>query len=306
MILFLSCHTNPPKEYLIDELDLVPEGIAYSKEKDLFYVTSVAKSKIITVDRLTGEQKDFIEPNEFGYMPGVGILVDDKRNRLHALGGYYITDTTRSSLFTFDINTQELIGKYDMTDDGNHFLNDLIQDDEGNIYLTNTKDSSVYWLEQGSQELKLFFRSKEIQVPNGIAISKDNTKLYIASIVHGVRILDLKSRALLNQRDPTSDSKGIDGLEWFDGHLFGIQNSAEGNPFNFRKLILNDAKDRVVNFEVIASDAPQLDVPLTFCIEGNNAVVIDNSNLDHLNQETFEFSDDPSILKTKLLVYSIQ
>ncbi len=303
-LLIAGCATKYPNEYILEEKDLVPEGIAYSKTKDRFYLTSVAKSKIIAVDRASGKQTDFIKERGFGYSPGAGIYVDDQRNQLHAIGGYYMIKDSLSSLFTFDINTGRLIKRYDLS--GEHFLNDMVMNKNGDIYLTDSKDSSVYLLRQDSDSLELFHKSPEIEFPNGIAISEDNSKLYVASIPNGIRIFDIATKAILNNRDTLGVSQGIDGLEFYNNHLYGIQNNKAGNPFNFRKLILNKTQDEIIDVNIIDSDTPDLDVPLTFCFAEKTAVVIGNSNLQHLNQETFLFKESETITPTKLLVYSME
>lgn len=302
--LLLACSSKTPNEYLLDEKDLVPEGIAYSAKKDAFYLTSVTKSKIVAVDRTSGEQSDFIGELEFGYQPGVGIWVDDERNQLHALGGYYMLPDSLSSLYTFDLSNQKLLKRYNLSDE--HFLNDMVVDAKGNIYLTDTKDASVFLLEKGADSLQLFYKSAEIEFPNGLAISDDNSKLYVASMPKGIKIMDIASKSILNETDTLDISTGIDGLEFYKGHLYGIQNGVRANGFNFRKLILNAAQDKIVDVEIIDSGNPDLYVPLTFCLVENKAVVIGNSNLGHLNQETMRFSESDTIPKTKLLVYEIE
>lgn len=304
LIVLLSCTTKPRTEYVLDEKDLVPEGIAYSAKTDAFYLTSVTKSKIVSVDRITGKQTNFIEELEFGYQPGVGIWVDDERNQLHALGGYYLLPDSLSSLYTFELDTQKLLKRYNLSDE--HFLNDMVLDKGGNIYLTDTKDASVYLLKQGADSLELFFKSPEIDDPNGIAISDDNTKLYVASWLKGVRVLDISSKRILNETDSLGVSQGIDGLEFHKGHLYAIQNGSDDNGFNFRKLLLNTTQDKIVGVEVIDNDQSRLDVPLTFCLAENKAVVIGNSNIGYLNQKTMQFSKSDTIKKTKLLVYEIE
>lgn len=304
LLLFLvACTSEIPTEYVLDEKDLVPEGIAYSKKKDAFYLTSVTKSKIIVVDRTTGKQTDFIGENQFGYQPGVGIWVDDQRNQVHALGGYYLLKDSLSSLYTFDINSKKLLKRYDLSD--KHFLNDMVVDKKGEIYLTDTKGGAVFILKKGADELELFYESPEIEFCNGIAISDDNTKLYIASMPKGVKVLDISTKKILNETDTLDISTGIDGLEFYKGHLYGIQNGVGANGFNFRKLVLNDAQYKIVKAEIIDSGNPDLYVPLTFCFVESKAVVIGNSNLGHLNQETMQFSESDTIPKSKLLVYEI-
>ncbi len=304
IICIVACTSKAPSEYILDEKDLVPEGIAYSAMKDAFYLTSVTKSKIITVDRMSGKQTDFIRENEFGYQPGVGIWVDDQRNRLHALGGYYRLKDSLSSLYTFDLNTHKLLKRYDLTDE--HFLNDMVVDAKGNIYLTDTKDQSIFLLKYQADSLELFYKSPEIEFPNGIALSDDNSKLYIASMPLGIKILDISTKRILNKTDTLGISQGIDGLEFYEGNLYAVQNGVQANGFNFRKLDLNEAQDKILGVKIIDSGNPELYVPLTFCFAENKAVVIGNSNLGHLDQVTMRFSQSDTIPKTKLLVYEIE
>jgi len=299
----VACKSKAPKKYVLDEKDLVPEGIAYSKNKDAFFLTSVTKSKIIAVDRKSGKQSDFIKKNEFGYQPGVGIWVDDQRKQVHALGGYYLLKDSLSSLYTFDIDSKKLLKRYNLSD--KHFLNDMVVDNKGNMYLTDTKGGSVFKLKTGADSLELFFESPEIEFPNGIAISEDNTKLYIASMPKGIKIMDIASKKILNKTDTLGISQGIDGLEFYKNHLYAIQNGVGANGFNFRKLLLNKTQDKIVAVEIIDDRNPELYVPLTFCFMENKAVVIGNSNLGHLNQETMQFSESDTIPKSKLLVYEI-
>lgn len=304
---FIGCKSELPKEYILEDSTLVPEGIAFSEKTNSFYLTSLAKAKIIKVNRTTGKQEDFIGDLQFGYQPGVGIYVDDERNRLYALGGYYLLKDSISALYAFDLSTQELVKRVDVPHSGEHFLNDLIMDKTGNLYITDTKDSCVYRLTANSDSLELFFKSPEIKYPNGIAISDDNTKLYIASFPDGVRILDMKEKKILNRADTTGISNGIDGLEFYKGNLYAVQNGVEANSNNFRKLILNKDQDQITGGEVIDSNNPELELPLTFCIADHQAIVIANSNLQHWNQTTLEFNIPvDSLNRTKLLVYDLK
>jgi sugar lactone lactonase YvrE len=303
LVLFMGCKQSDRTEYIVAEKDLIPEGIAYSKSTDSFYLTSIYKSKIIEIDRVTGKQKDFISEKEYGFLPGEGIYIDDERSLLHAVGGYFRLQDSLTSLFTFDLDSRELIRRVDIVDGKDHFLNDLVMDKEGNLYITDTKGSAVYFLPSGGDSLSLFYQSTEIQYPNGIAISDDNTKLFIASFRKGVRSLDIEHKQILSKADTTGVSHGIDGLEFYNGNLYAIQNGVQGNPHSFRKLILNADQSEVVGLEVIDDNHERLNLPLTFCIVNNQAVVIGNSNLQYLNQTDFTLDKPDSLKSTKLLIY---
>lgn len=301
-----SCKPKVLESYVLHEKDLVPEGIGYSKKRNKFYLTSIAKSKIIEVDADSGHQRDFINERTFNYSPGAGIHIDDELDILYAIGGYYMKPDSTSSLFAFDLDSKLLIKRYDVLSEGDHFLNDLVQDTKGNIYMSDTKSASIYLLKSGSNTLELFYKSSEISFANGITISDDNTKLYIASFTKGIRVLDISTKKILNEQDSLGISQGIDGLKLYQGNLLAIQNGVKSKSFNFRKLILNSDGDKIVGYEIISENNKDLELPLTFCMAGNRAVVIANSNLQYLNQETFEFMQSDTILNTKLLVYDVE
>lgn len=305
-ILIIGCENTRLTEYVIKEKDLVPEGISYSQKMKTFYLSSVAKSKIIKVDQKTGNQEDFISEKEFGYAPGAGIFVDDKNNTLHALGGYFRMNDSLSSLFTFDIKSQKLIKRYNVNDGEQHFLNDLIMDKKSDLFITDSKASAIYQLKSGGDSLELFYKSDEIQYPNGISISDDNTKLYIASHTKGIRILDIDTKTILNGIDTIGISQGIDGLEFYKGNLYAIQNGVETNTYNFRKLELNKTQDEIIGVKVIDSHNSNLGIPLTFCIVNSQAILIGNSNIQYLDQINFIFSKSDSISNTKLLSYELE
>lgn len=306
ILLILTGCGGYPDQYEISEIDLVPEGIAYSERQGAFYLTSVAKAKIIKIHRKSGRQEDFIHAKEFGYKPGVGIVADDKQNRLYALGGYYQMVDSVSSLFVFDLEKGALIKKFDVRGSEPHFLNDLIMDDKGTLYITDTKDASIYILPKGADSLERFFKSEAIKYPNGIAISDDNRKLYIASHIHGVRVLDVNTQCLLNGPDTVGMSQGIDGLEFYKGHLYAIQNGVKPEKHNFRKLLLNKDQTKISGIEVIDENNPQLNYPLTFSIADGQAFVIANSNLQYLNQTYYTFHAEHRTKHTKVLSYHLK
>ncbi len=289
-----STHT-----YVLDEVDLVPEGIAYSPTTQLFYLTSIAKSKIITVNE-AGVQVDFVGPGK-GFTPGVGINIDERNSSVLALGGYYLDDQTRTTLFRFDLRSGKQLATYSITDGGRHFMNDLVLSQTGDVYITDTDAASIYLLKKGSDSLQLFLKTSEIEYPNGIAISDNDELLYVASST-GVRVIDLKTKEVLNGPDSVGVSQGIDGLEFYRGNLYAVQNGVPANGDNFRKLFLNARGDQVTKAQVIDYS---LNLPLTFCIANGRAVVIDNSNLQFLDQRNYQITAPDSLRKTKLVSYQI-
>lgn len=67
--------------FIIPEKDLVPGGMAYDPVTKTFFVSSVAKRKIITFS-LSGKTEDFISSGQDGIGEVLGMKVDPKKQQL--------------------------------------------------------------------------------------------------------------------------------------------------------------------------------------------------------------------------------
>ena len=63
------------------ENDVIPEGITIDPVKGTVYVSSIAHKKIIAVDG-NGKTEDFITTNQDGFLEGLGMKIDTKKNWL--------------------------------------------------------------------------------------------------------------------------------------------------------------------------------------------------------------------------------
>lgn len=298
LLLALAACTAPREHYVLNEKELVPEGIAYAPQARAFFITSIVQAKIIRVDEVTGEQTNFIDNGEFGYLPGVGIYVDETADKLYAIGG----NDSLSAMFVFSLSTGTMENRYSANDGRYHFLNDLTMDADKNIYITDSNGSDVWWLPHHGDSLQLFYRSDAIHFPNGIACSDDNRFLYVASFDHGVRVLDLKTKELINATD--SAGKGIDGLEYYRGNLYGVQNGNPDRHHYFLQLQLTPSRDRISS-EKILDHYPPHNLPLTFAVAGSNAVIITHSNLQHVEQKTMTIPHPDSLKNTVLKIVNL-
>ena len=305
--MFSACNAEWESEYIIDDKTLVPESVAYSNTTGYMYLSSIAQQKIIRLNPLGSRQYDFIQSGEYAYMPGLGLGIDDKTGRLYALGGHYRRGNSESALYIFDLRQKAMISYHSVLDTSNSFLNDLCLDKLGNAYITNTSLSSIYFYDQQADTLSLFLRSDEISFPNGICMSDDESILYVASHNKGIRTIDLQSRQILNSRDSTELTRGIDGLKYHEGNLFAVQNGSRLNSYNFRKLELDDKETDVVSAEVIWISHDRSEVPLNFSIHDGKALFIVNSNIQYLDKDNMSFKwPVDSIPHTKLKLINLE
>src|SRR5688572_24615658 len=155
------------------ENDLIPEGIALDKKGNI-YISSINRHKIIIIDE-QGRHKEFITEGQDGFLEGLGMKPDNKRNWLWALSvkrkGKFFTN----KIHAFDIETAKTKQTYSLSDTMPHLFNDLHIDKDGIIYLTDTYHSAVYTVNPNTKRLNLFLKSKGINYPNGITAGKDGT-----------------------------------------------------------------------------------------------------------------------------------
>jgi len=306
IIIAISCTMSKNGEayFSLSEKDLIPEGIAYSSTTNSFYLSSVYKTKIIQVDAETGSFKDFI-PSEYIDLRFLGMIVDDEKKQLWACGN--ITREARfSAIVKLDLLTGKLIKRYELSDTSKVFFNDLALDKQGNVYITNTEGQSVYKINSENDSISLFYDGEEIDEPNGIAISPDNSFLYIASTSQGIRVLDIASKSIIGVPDTSLKSFGVDGLKYFKNKLIAIQNEVNTyEEMNISSFELDKTGTKIISRDIIDSNNPLFnDVPTTLVIKDNKAFCI-NSQLNKLKYPEYEIRDPDKLNNVTIVKYNL-
>ncbi len=175
-----------PNIILLKETSLYPEGIVYSNSKQKTYVGSYYKGKIITVD-LSGNMTDFVVDNSL--VAVVGMAIDETNNRLlvcNSDAGISLkSDNTTigqlAEVIIYDLTSGEKIKTIDLSGlyAGGHFLNDLVLDNNGNVYVTDSFSPVIYKIDTNDNP-SVFVTNTIFEVPqgtfglNGIVYHPDN------------------------------------------------------------------------------------------------------------------------------------
>ena len=264
------------------EKDLIPEGIAIDTVNSTLYLSSIHKRKLVVHDLATNTTEDFISNGQYGYKSGVGITIWN--GKLFALGSDLIDGSWSSVLLVFDLTDKALLHHYYLNQTSSHLMNDLAIDDDGQVYITDTINHCVYRLQYPNGEIEVFFEHELLQNPNGIAISDDGQTLFVDSWPNGVRIIDLVNKKMQN---PVNEkTKGIDGLKYHKGNLYGIRNA--GNDYESHGLLkfsLNREKTKITDIKPLLMGHALMDIPTTFAIAEDHAYLLANSQLLNLDQE---------------------
>ncbi len=282
---------NPPVGHsvpvlTIKERDLEPEGIAYDPVDRVFYVSSINKHKILRVTR-DGRVAEFKRSGEGGLGQTLGMKVDAARRIL-----WVVSDTPRDTaapasgqspggVFQYDLRTGALRFSHLAPPGPPGLLNDVALSSNGEAFATNTTTGEVYRLSPEHDGLAVFLPANSVGQANGIAFSPDQRVLFVAGWL-GVARIDMATRQyrLLAKARNISDA-GIDGLYFYKGALFGIQNP-NVHPGRVMRYQLNAALDSIERADVLDAYDPAFEEPTTATILGDSLFFIANPQLDKL------------------------
>lgn len=291
--------------YRITEKDLIPEGITYSSGTNSFYISSIYKTKIVQINAETGEFKDFI-PSDLLDVRFLGMITDETQNLLWACGNTTKNGKNYSSVIKFNIASGKLIKSYSHIDSVANTYNDLVTDDYGNIYFTNSKRQYICKIEKQTDSVSVFFEGPEIAHPNGITISPDNKYLYIASTGNGIRVLDIKNRKIIGESVSSINSEGIDGLKYYKNSLIGIQNAVEKeDQIKICRYFLDESGTNIIGMKIIDQNNPFFDIPTTFVIVKDNLYCLANSQLKNITSTDFKIINPKALKDILVLKYKL-
>jgi sugar lactone lactonase YvrE len=284
----------------LPERDLLTEGIAHDARDDVFYVGSVHQSKIFRVTR-AGSVSEFT-PELPGRWAPLGLRVVDRKGgalwvaaaALPQTAGYDPSDSGRSAILRYDLQSGHLSARYDAPTDGTpHLIGDLIVTRGGDVYATDSRAPVLYRVAARGDSLERFVESPLLLSGQGLALTPDERSLYVADYARGILRVDLRERnvSLVEAADSVL-ALGIDGLYFHQGGLVGIQNGV--TPHRVARFTLGPAGDRVLRAEVLERAHPRYDEPTL-------GVLVDGELYYIANAQWERFGEDGRIAKPEAL-----
>jgi len=196
-----------------------PESVAYSPKLNVLFVSNVngkptEKDQNGFISKVSPANGSIIELNWVTGLNGPkGIALSNNNNRL------FVSDLT--DLVEIDINTGKIIKHFNAP--GSAFLNDVVSDKQGNIYVSDTITNTIYKLDGNNitSTLQPWLQSAQLNGPNGLHVDESKNKLIVASLGKfskpgaGIEVVDLKNKTItpLGKEGTTSPFGGLDGIE---------------------------------------------------------------------------------------------
>jgi sugar lactone lactonase YvrE len=285
--------------FAIPDRMLIPEGIAFDESSRSFFVSSQYKRKIVRIDA-RGAVSDFITQGQDGIWMVFGIAVDAPRRRLWAvstaereMSGFTPADEGRAGLFAFDLSTGKLLNKIviESAKPANYF-DDLTVARDGRVFVSYAGDASILTLAPDAERLSTLVGPGTIQGPNGLALSSDNTRLYVSDYAGAIFSIDPRSGSATRLGLPSDATiYGIDGLAWADGSLIGVENGVE--PARVVRLTLSADATRIERVTILEMNHPAMGEPTLGVVAGQEFYFVADSQGGVLRRAKGPLADEP-------------
>lgn len=250
--------------FIVPEKGLVTESIGFDSATRIFYLSSVAHRKILSVNE-RGEAKVFADQTT-GLWSVFGIKVDAKRQLLWAatsahkqMANVKLGENGKAGIFAFDLKSGKPVKKLFLID-GNqpHLLGDLAIAPNGDVYATDSNAPNIFVVRQGKNEIETFLTSKLFASPQGLDFSPDGKFLFVADYSNGLFRINLKTKQIITLAPILNSTMlGIDGIYFTQNSLIGIQNGV--NPQRVIQIFLSKSLDKIEDFKVIEANNPLFD-----------------------------------------------
>jgi hypothetical protein len=260
------------------EKDLIPEGLAYDAERNIFYLSSLNRRKIVEIGK-DGRISDFVPADRFRLLPVLGIRVSPNDGTVWADSS---TDGGRTELLHFDA-AGKLLGRFKPEGLAKHGFNDLVIRRNGEVITTDSLANAVLRFDPAAETFTTLALHRRLFYPNGIALGEDDHTLYVADSLGVVRFDLAGGESRDVDPGPRSTLAGIDGLYSYKGALIGIQNGI-GSP-RVAVFHLSSGGLRVTRTTVLENRSHFCILPTTGAIRGSDFFFIANSQIDNMNND---------------------
>jgi sugar lactone lactonase YvrE len=285
---------------------LLPEGLAYDAASDSFFVSSVRQRLILKVGPSRAPQP--FADRSAGLWAALGLAVDPPRKRLWVataampeMADALPADEGKSALVALDLATGRQVARYELPPGRPHVLGDVIVAANGDVFTTDSISPALYRLPAGGSALEPMAAGEPFVSLQGLALSADGRRLFVADYAKGVFLVDLDSRRLrLLDAPPTAGILGIDGLYRAGDSLIAVQNGTA--PPRLLRLRLDG--DRITSVEVVDAGHPAAPDPTLGVVVGNRFYYIGNSQWESARpggqMDPKVKAEDPVILQVEL------
>lgn len=288
----------------LSEKDLHPESLLYFKKSKTWLANSIRSKKIVSFDAKTGKCTDWFTDENLYSVFAMKADKDEKflwitTSAIPEMKGYNSSLEGKSEILKIEIKTKKVIKRFSAQ--GNHVFGDLIINDKGDVFLSDSGEALIYQIKNDELSIWLDLK-KEAYNLQGITFGTTQNEIFIADYLKGILKIDTQNTSNRNWiRLPEGFSqKGIDGLLYYKNSLITLQNGVK--PHRITQLLLN-GDNSIVDFKIIDHNRSEMIEPTNGIIKDDTFYFIGNSPWSFydksLNLNT-DLINNPTIYKYNL------
>jgi sugar lactone lactonase YvrE len=229
-----SCDAPLQDSYALDSTTSLPEGVAYDHVTHTFFATAVNGAQITRITPLG--QEIVFHSDADTKLSFSGAHVDEERRRLWVCVVDVKTHSfPTSEVWAFNIENKQRTHRIALPTVS--FCNDLVADDDGAVYATDSANPNIYRIDPQTQSFSVFLTAPEFApvapgtvALNGLDLSPDGERLLVVTTIpaalYSVPVADPQAfvpvqttgDAFAMPGDPRFP--GPDGIEFLDETLY--------------------------------------------------------------------------------------
>jgi hypothetical protein len=310
---FLNCFSqktgcsqiNPEFAFKLDDRSLFPEGISYDAKTRQFFISSLSKFKVVSVDR-KGKQNDFITSGQDSILRCVCVKVDEKLRRLWILSVSGWSENIISAIHVYNIDTRQLITKKFTSLGPKPVFNDMVIGYQGEAMIIDYEGACIYSFRPETNRLEILAESDMLEGANGISISPDQNTLFVNTRYYGILLVDVITKKIRPVSNPLSiDLSGLDGITFYKNSLLAVmcKEDDSGNPLIIR-YFMDKLGSGILGASIVDYKNPLFSIPTNGVMVGDDyyCLAATNLHLFSLNENT----DDEKLVHPLVLKYTFK
>lgn len=258
-------------------------AIAWDPSRDRLLLGTVVEGKLLAL-AADGSVETLLQADDTnGLWSLTGLAVNPDTNRLWVattalpeFGQLSPADRNRASLVEFELDSLEVVGRYHVPVGAQaHALGSVAVTADDHVYVIDTLAPVVFSKAPGQDRLEAFVSSDRLVGFTDLAVTPDNSRLFVADPVVGVFLVDPRGKhaALLAGPD-NLNLGGVDGIAYADHQLFVVQGGIA--PQRIMRLELDDAGAQVASVSPMAIALEPFNWPRLAAVQGGDLVYLAN------------------------------
>jgi DNA-binding beta-propeller fold protein YncE len=213
-----------------------PESVLYEPTENVLFVSNIdgkpdEKDGQGFISKVSPINGTVIELNWVtGLNAPKGMVLSSDSSKL------YVSDIT--DLVEINIVNGQITNRYNAP--GSAFLNDVVSDEQGNVYVSDTGTNATYIFDSSKKSsLQIWLQSPELNNPNGLFVDNSTNKLVVASLGGSLRLIDLANKTIsdLGEHVPIGSLDGIEAdtgenlyyvTDWAAGKVYAVNSDGTG------------------------------------------------------------------------------